>query len=486
MIRILIKKKRVFITFLLLLITISALADYPIFTQRYTADPWGLEYNGRLYLYCSADFLQTGPNGPEPGYYMKSITCISTDDMKNWTDHGEVFDVKDSKWGAHLSWAPCVVRRNNKFYLYYGNGDRGIGVAVSDSPTGPFVDSNKGPVVDHGTPGVLLLDDDNKPKMNNAEAPGALRGSEAWGMWCFDPSVLIDDDGQAYMYFGGAHPDNARVIKLKENMVETDGGAVKVNTPGFFEASYVHKYRGKYYYSYAGHYFSSPANIEYVVSDRPIEGFDSPSLIMSNPPVNDGMNNHHSIFQFKGEWYIAYHNRQVARDNKVAERRYREYMRNVAIDRLYYNADGTIRQVIPTVDGVPQLKNFDPYKWTSATVMAHAHGVNTEADGKGGRYLSDVKDSSWIVIKGVDFGMHGAKRFMAKVASDGKGGKIEIRLGDPDGVMVGSLEVNNTGGKQNWVEKSCLVSNAVGVRDLYLVFRGQGDHLLTLSSWQFD
>lgn len=452
---------------LLLLVSITVFADYPIFSQRYTADPSGIEYNGRLYVYCSADFLKIGSNGPELGYYMKNITCISTDDMKNWTDHGEVFDVKDCKWGANLSWAPSIVRRNNKFYLYYGNGLDAIGVAVSDSPTGPFVDQNNTPIVDRNTPGVMP-------------------GSGNWGMWCFDPGVFVDDDDQAYMYFGGSHADNARVIKLKENMIEVDGAAVKLNTPGFFEASYMHKYNGKYYLSYAGHHFSYPANIEYVMSDKPMEGFDNVGLVLANPPVNDEKNNHHSIFQFRGDWYIAYHNRQTAVNNKVADHKQREFMRSVAIDRLYYNVDGTIKQVIPTVDGVVQLEYFDPYKWTSAAIMARSHGVNTTSDGKGGRYLSEIKDGSWIALKGVDFSMRGAKRFIAKVASDGNGGKIEVRLGDPGGRLIGTIDVNNTGGKQQWTEKSCLVSNAVGIRDLYLVFRGQGNNLFTLAAWQFD
>ena len=462
------------------LISFTAFADYPIFSQRYTADPSGIEYNGRLYLYCSGDFLGKNDDGtPNPGYHMKNITCISTDDMKNWTDHGEVFDIKDSKWGARLTWAPTVVHRNNKFYLYYGNGDRSIGVAVSDSPAGPFVDTNNGPLVDNNTPGVFM-------GKNNANVHGALSGSENWGMWCFDPGVLVDDDGQAYMYFGGAHPDNARVIKLKDNMTEIDGAAVKVNTPGFFEALFINKYKGKYYLSYAGHNFSFPANIEYVVSDKPMEGFANPGLILANPPANDENNNHHSIIQFKGEWYIAYHNRQVAINNNVTNRKHREYMRSVAIDRLYHNPDGTIKQVIPTVDGVPQLQYLDPYKRTSAATMARSHSVNTEPDGSGGRYLNEIKDGSWIAIKGVDFGMRGAKNFTAKVSSGGKGGKIEVRLASPNGLLIGTVEVENTGSGQNWVEKTCNISNAVGIRDLYLVFRGQGDNLFTLSSWQFE
>ncbi|NDV81580.1 glycoside hydrolase family 43 protein [Bacteroides sp. 51] len=453
-----------------LLITVSAFADWPIFTQRYTADPYSLVHNGRLYLYCSHDFLKEGAESrPERGYFMKDITCISTDDMKNWTDHGEVFDVKDSKWGAKLSWAPCVIERNGKFYLYYGDGMNCMGVAVSDSPTGPFVDTNDGPIVDKKTPGVM-------------EGSGGQ-----WGMWCFDPGALIDDDGQAYLYFGGSHPDNARVIKLKENMIEVDGPAVKLNASGFFEASFVHKYRGRYYLSYSGHHFSKPSNIEYVTSDHPMTGFDNPGIAMTPPPVNDGHNHHHSIFEFQGRWYMAYHNRQVAHDNGVESQALREFTRNVCIDELFYNEDGSIRPVIATRDGVDQLKYVSPYNHPyRAHTMALSKGIQTAPNNDGGRYVTELNDGDWIMIKGVDFGLPGAARFMAEVAGVSKGASIDLRLDDPNGVRIGTCNLEPTEGGQNWVIQSTLTNNAVGVRDLFLVFRGQGNDLLNLNSWQFE
>jgi len=138
---------------LTLLLPEKGAADYPIFSQRFTADPAAVVYNGRLYIYCSHDSDAT------PGqstYNIPDITCISTDDLKNWTDHGEVFNAKrDSRW-ASVSWAPSIVYRNNKFYLYYGNGGNGIGVAVSDSPTGPFKDPLPGPLVSWNTPEYSL------------------------------------------------------------------------------------------------------------------------------------------------------------------------------------------------------------------------------------------------------------------------------------------------------------------------------------------
>jgi len=173
----------------------QAVADYPIFFQRYTADPGTLEWNGRLYLYASHDL------DDQTSYQMFDITCISTDDLKNWTDHGECFNARTGSSWAQLSWAPTVVARNNQFYMYYGNGGASIGVAVASSPIGPFRDPRGQALVDGRTPGV------NPPA----------------GMWIFDPSAFVDDDGQAYLYFGGNGPSNIRIIQLGSDMVSTVG-----------------------------------------------------------------------------------------------------------------------------------------------------------------------------------------------------------------------------------------------------------------------
>jgi arabinoxylan arabinofuranohydrolase len=230
-------RNKVLIIFSLLLMIVflfisTCLADYPIFYQRYTADPSGLEANGRIYLYCSHDVYN--PNSP--GYIMNDITCISTDDLKNWTDHGEVF--KAGGW-CSLSWAPVVVCRNNKYYMYFGNSASGIGVAVSDSPSGPFTDALGRALVTGSTPGV------NPPS----------------GFWCFDPGAFVDDDGQAYLYFGGNGQGNTRVIKLNGDMISINGSASQIVAPRFFEDSWIHKYNGKYYYSYSTDFSQGAATI---------------------------------------------------------------------------------------------------------------------------------------------------------------------------------------------------------------------------------
>ena len=204
----------------LTLLTSWVRADYPIASHRYLADPTALVHEGRVYLYCSND----NENTVEGGYIMKSLVCVSSIDLKNWTDHGVVFRVPADAGWASFAWAPATIARNGKFYLYFGNRASGIGVASSTSPTGPFTDAKGSSLIDSSTPGVL----------------------PATNMWIFDPAVFIDDDGQAYLYFGGNGVNNARVIKLNTDMISTSGSAVTIPTPNFFEAAWMHKRNGIY------------------------------------------------------------------------------------------------------------------------------------------------------------------------------------------------------------------------------------------------
>lgn len=443
------------VSLLTMLVPQQSFADYPIFSQRYTADPTAVEYNGRLYVYCSHD-EDLMPN--QNTYNIPDITCISTDDLKNWTDHGEVFNPsKDSSW-ATKSWAPSIVYRNNKFYLYYGNGGNGIGVAVSDSPTGPFKDPLRGPLVSNNTPGVLPA--------NN--------------MWLFDPGVFVDDDGQAYMYFGGNGESNIRVIKLGNDMISTVGSAMTMTAPRFFEAAYMHKYNGKYYFTYASDYSISASRIEYMMSDKPTSGFTYKGIVLAQPPDNYNNNNHHTIVQFKDKWYCVYHNRTVSTQRKVDT----NYQRNVCIDELFYNADGTIKQVIPTKDGLPQLKYVNPYVENLAVTIHKENGIETEPCSEGGRNVGYIENGDWIQVKGVDFGS-GAKSFEARVASGSSGGKIEIRLDSLTGTLIGTLTVLGTGGWQEWTTEKCDVSNVTGVHDVFFKFTGGSSYLLNFSKWKF-
>jgi len=432
-------------------------ADYPIFSQRYTADPTAVEYKGRLYVYMSHDADATAN---QSSYNIPDVTCISTDDLKNWTDHGEVFNAKnDSKW-ANVSWAPSIVYRNNKFYLYYGNGGNGIGVAVSDSPTGPFKDPRSSALVTGSTQGV-------QPATN---------------MWLFDPGVFVDDDAQAYMYFGGNGESNIRVIKLGSDMISTVGSASTMTAPRFFEASWMHKYDGKYYFSYASDFSQGASKIEYMMSNSPTTGFTYKGVILPQPPDNYNNNNHAVTLKYKDNWYCIYHNRNLGKQRGVET----NYQRNVAIDQMFHNADGTIKQVIPTEDGLKQLKYVDPYVTNTAVNMCKESGTETEVCSEGGRSVSMIQNGDWIKIKGVDFGSSAATSFDARVSSNTQGGSIEVRLDGITGKLIGTCNVTGTGGWQTWENKSCTVSETTGVHDVFLKFTGGSDYLLNLSSWKFN
>ncbi|AUX44339.1 carbohydrate-binding protein [Sorangium cellulosum] len=434
----------------------SALADYPIASHRYLADPASLVHDGRVYLYCSNDDDNVKEDGSDDGYKMASIVAVSSSDMKNWTDHGEVLRVpRDVPWAGN-SWAPAVVERDGTVYMYFGNNGSGIGVASSDSPTGPFTDPKGSALVTASTPGASGPD-----------------------MWLFDPGVFVDDDGQAYLYFGGNGERNARVIKLNDDMVSVSGSATALTVPYFFEASWMHKRDGVYYLSYS----TNPANglrIDYLTSTSPTSGFTHRGTAGPQPPKNDN-NNHAAIFEFGGSWYHAYHNRSVATDAGEPT----GYRRNLALESLTYEADGSIVPVTYTTDGIEQVGHLDPYVRVEAETFNVQSGIETEPCEEGGMNLAQINDGDWVRLRGVDFG-EGAESFRARVASAAGGGSIELRLDAPDGVLVGTCAVEATGAWQEWSDTSCGVDGATGVHDLYLVFTGGESYLFNVNFWQFS
>ncbi|MGO4272732.1 family 43 glycosylhydrolase, partial [Paenibacillus sp. TAF58] len=218
----------------------------PLFTQKFGADPFAMVYNGRVYVYMTNDVLEYNADGTvkDNGYgLINKITVVSSDDMVNWTDHGEIPVAGPqgaAKW-ANNSWAPAAAHKTingqEKFFLYFADNGSGIGVLTADSPIGPFTDPIGKQLVSRSTPGASDV------------------------TWLFDPAVLVDDDGSAYIYFGGgiptgkdADPGTARVAKLGADMISLDlsasGGTLgRINPPWLFEDSGIHKYNGKYYYS---------------------------------------------------------------------------------------------------------------------------------------------------------------------------------------------------------------------------------------------
>lgn len=437
---------------LVLLTGSRALADYPVMSHRYLADPGSLVYDGRIYLYNSND----DDNGDGSSYKMHSIVCVSTSDLKNWTDHGIVFEVPANASWAQNSWAPQAIERDGKILLYFGNSGSGIGVASSTSPTGGFKDAKGGYLVNGSTPGASGTDS-----------------------WLFDPGAFIDEDGQAYLSFGGNGVNNGRIIKLGSDLVSVSGSASPVSTTNFYEASFLFKRKGIYYFSYS----TNPDNglrIDYLTSSSPQSGYTYRGTIAGQPPDN-GDNNHASQFEFNGQWYHAYHNRYVAIQAGLPK----TYRRNLGIEVLDFDADGKVQEVKYTTDGVPQVGNLDPYARVEAETMNAQSGIETEACKDGGMDVTQISSGDWIRVRGVDFGSTGASSFSARVASSSGGGSIEAHLTGASGKLLGTCTVPATGGAQVFATTTCDVTGATGVADLYFKFTASNTQAFSFDAWQF-
>lgn len=468
----------------------------PLMDHKLGADPFALVYNGRVYVYMSSDAYVYNSDGTVKDNdfsALNKINVISSADMVNWTDHGSIpvagYNNANNgsgiaKW-ASLSWAPTVAKKTingkDKFFLYFANGASGIGVLTADSPIGPWTDPLGKALVTGSTPGMSGV------------------------TWLFDPAALVDDDGTGYLYMGGgipntsdpasvANPKTARVIKLGADMTSVSGSAVTIDAPYMFEDSGIHKYNGKYYYSYCinfsgTHPAAYPAGeIGYMVSSSPMGPFTYAGHFLKNPGTFFGVggNNHHAVFNFNNQWYVVYHAQTVSKAQLGDGKGYR----SPHINKLVYNADGTIQEVQGDMAGIPQIANLNPYNRTEAETIGWNAGIATEASQAAGgptsnQDVTNINNGDWIAVGNVDFGSGGAKSFKANVASTA-GGNIEIRLDSATGTLVGTLNVPSTGGAQTWREIETTVSSATGVHRVYFVFTGSGSgNLFNFDYWQF-
>jgi arabinoxylan arabinofuranohydrolase len=305
----------------------AARADNPIVQTIYTADPAPLVYNGRVYLYTGHD------EDGSTNYTMKEWRVWSSDDMVNWTDHGSPLNLASFSWASSNAWAGQAVYRNGKFYWYVPMTDRAtgrmaIGVAVADSPTGPFHDALGHPLVENGQ---------------------------------FDPTVFIDDDGQAYLYWGNP---GLWYVKLNTDMISYSGGPTQIplTTAGFGtrtgstdrptlfeEGPWVYKRNGLYYLVFAARCCSE--FIAYSTAPGPTGPWTYRGTIM--PQQGTSFTNHPGLVDFKGNSYFFYHNGALTGGSG--------YTRSVAVEQFTYNSDGTIPTINMTATGAPQVGTLNPY-----------------------------------------------------------------------------------------------------------------------------
>ncbi|KAK0382875.1 hypothetical protein NLU13_8791 [Sarocladium strictum] len=412
--------------------------DNPIVQTDFTADPAPIVYNDRLYVFTSHDEDDTSS-----GFFnMKNWRLFSTVDMANWLDHGIPMTLSTFSWASKDAWAGQVVQRNNRFYYYVpitrSGGCMAIGVGVSDRIEGPYKDAI------------------GKPLIENCQ---------------IDPTVYIDDNGQAYLYWG--NPD-LTYVKLNADMISYSGNVQKV-TPsngGYQEGPWFYKRGSLYYMIYAGTCCSE--NIRYATSNSPTGPWSYRGVVMDTQ--GKSFTNHPGMIDYKGSSYFFYHNGALPNGGG--------FTRSVAVERFTYNSDGTIPKMSMT-SGPPQIGTVDPYVRQEAELIAWSSGLKTEACGEGGQNVAFINNGDYIKIRGVAFGA-GATALNVRVASAGSGGNIEVRLGSQSGFLVGTCKVPSTGGWQTYTTVTCSISGATGTQDLFWKFTGSGTgELFNFNWWQF-
>ena len=422
--------------------------NMPVIQTKYTADPAPMVHNDTVYLYTTHD------EDDAEGFKMRDWLLYTSTDMVNWQDRGAVASLKDFEWykGDNGAWAECVVERNGKWYMYCPIHGHGIGVLVADSPYGPFKDPIGKPLVWQ---------------------------KEHWDD--IDPTVFIDDDGQAYMYWGNP---NLYYVKLNEDMISCSGDIVKTpKIEDYQEGPWFYK-RGKHYYMA----FAStccPEGIGYAMSDSPTGPWEHKGHIMNHTPRTRG--NHPGIIDYKGKSYCFGLNYDIFRleTSRHAERR------SVSVAEMQYNADGTIRELPYFQDcKLEQISSFNPYRKIEAETMARGYGLKTTPKNLWSRdrwnqLVTDIDNDEYLMVKGVDF-KKGTSLFKVSASCHLYGGNLEIHIDSAEGSCIGTVNITNT--KSELKEFETTVKNIKGIHDLYFVFKGskaQKKNLFMLDWWEF-
>lgn len=471
----------------------SVLADNPISSYHYLADPAAAADDENFYIITDSDD-PAAYNAT--GYNIKALYAFSSKDMKNWTDYGIIYQAKREASYVNDIWASGIGIKNKTFYIIFPNGASGVGLIKSSSINGPYTNAVSGHNMLVGGGGVVDCD-------------GIA--------WCFDPGIFFDDDGTGWMSFGGgenaARPNtnNIDIYQLTSDVnsvVTSTKTRVQVQnlpTRKILEASYIHKHNGNYYFSYSTGWQSGAPTIDYGMGTKPTGPFTWKGTILDDPAINgksiNGNNNHAGIAEFKGHSYVVYHDRRIANGYNGLEvipasdgmpNPNPGYHRSVGIDEMYYNADGTIKKVVVTNDGPEQIENFDPYDFYPALTSSKQKGIRSRTDYTAGQPVTHVltplatRADSWIRVSGVDFGT-AATKFIVDAASVADGNKIEIRQGSATGTLAGTCTLKNTGSWGTYADNECEMDGLSGIVDqLFIVFKGSRDSTMGIRSWGFE
>ncbi len=416
-------------------------AQNPLIMTQFTADPSARVFGGIVYLYPSHDILATPGHGRIGWFCMQDYHVFSSPNLTDWTDHGVIVSQNKVPWAdsaAYSMWAPDCIARDGKYYFYFpatikpANG-RGfaVGVAIADKPYGPFIPQSQPIAGIHG----------------------------------IDPNVQIDNDGQAYIYWAQG---NLYGAKLKANMLELASDPVKLGDfpdKGLKEGPYLFERKGIYYMTYP-HVANKIERLEYAMSDKPLGPFKYAGVIMDES-ASGCWTNHQSVIEFKDQWYLFYHNDDLSPNF--------DKNRSVRADSLFFNADGTIRKVTPTLRGVGitnatkeiQIDRFSAKSEEGATVDF----IDTTNRFQGWKTILN-KPNAWIQYNRVYFGKKTLKHIEIKACS-ATGGTLVIRTGDAAGMVI--AEVNIPKGNDWGIVKKLISASSPGVKNLVVQLKGEGN-----------
>jgi hypothetical protein len=434
--------KSLFICMILSGITnITLDAQNPFIRDQFTADPSARVFNGKVYVFPSHDIVAPeGKNLRENWFAMEDYHVFSSENLVDWTDHGMIVSQYDAPWidsTAYSMWAPDCIERNNKYYFYFpatvrrqeGSNRRGfgIGVAVADKPEGPY-----------------------------SVQPEPIEGING-----IDPNILIDKDGQAYIYYSMGQ---IYVAKLKENMLELDSEPMAIaNLPeeGMKEGPWVFERDGLYYLTFP-HVENETERLEYAIGSSPMGPFTMTGVIMDESPTGC-WTNHHSVVQYDDQWYLFYHHNDLSPNF--------DKNRSIRVDSLFFNTDGTIQKVIPTLRGVGLSKATDPIQLDRYSALskqgASIDFIDSTNTFLGWKTLLQEKDA-YVQYNAVDFGKKSLKKIKVNANSKSKG-TLQIFLNKPGGKLLAEISISQT---SDWQEIENKLSTSVkGVQDLVVVMK---------------
>ncbi|KPK84992.1 MAG: hypothetical protein AMS27_08515 [Bacteroides sp. SM23_62_1] len=422
----------------------------PVITEG-SADPSVRVFDDRVYIYPSHDFL------PDNEFWiMKDWKVYSSEDLVNFTDHGIILEGVEVSWAVvpDHCWAPDCIEKNGKYYFYFPMSDKTgiwkgrIGVGVADKPYGPFRDALGYPLV------------------YDYDRPADFEG----GHYNIDPAVFIDDDGRSYLFWGNGV---CFMAELNEDMVSLKSEIIHINIEnhlGYREGPFVWKRKDIYYLLYSRMGSSGFDVLDYATSTQIGGPYKFKGTIVGHGRKG---NEHGSVFQYKGQWYVAYHDLFPT-----------DKYRKTCIDIIHYREDGEIVRILPTRKGVGWYDGSE--KIEAENYFEKSGGIEYKDHDTTGFYIECMEIGSWIKFPNVKMGFDYQNRFSACVASGSEGGTIGIMLDSLTGGKAGELRIGNTGGWDSWWIMDTVLVSFSGTKDIYLVFQGKEEELFNLDWFRFE